>query len=76
MTKPEVAYVAGKSAPPGKRMGHAGAIIERGKGTYESKVKALEAAEVKVASVPWEMSSFLKKMIFFSENQVRRQDND
>jgi len=63
MTKPVVAYLAGKSAPPGKRMGHAGAIIERGKGTYASKVEALEAAGATVASVPWEVSSLLKKVM-------------
>lgn len=66
MTKPVVAYLAGKSAPPGKRMGHAGAIIERGMGTYEGKVKALEAAGVKVATVPWEVSNLIKEMNLFS----------
>ena len=60
MQKPVVAYLAGKSAPPGKRMGHAGAIIERGKGTFESKVDALNAAGAKVASLPWEVPGLLR----------------
>ncbi len=63
MRKPVVAYIAGKSAPPGKRMGHAGAIIERGKGTYESKVKTLERAGVEVADLPWKVGEVLKEVM-------------
>jgi succinyl-CoA synthetase alpha subunit len=59
--KPVVAYLAGKSAPVGKRMGHAGAIIEGNRGTYESKVEALTAAGVQVASLPWEVSELVKR---------------
>ena len=60
MSKPVVAYLAGKSAPPGKRMGHAGAIIERGRGTFESKVEALNAAGVGVADLPGKVPELVK----------------
>ncbi|KUO52183.1 MAG: succinyl-CoA ligase [ADP-forming] subunit alpha [Desulfitibacter sp. BRH_c19] len=61
VTKPVVAYLAGKSAPPGKRMGHAGAIIEKGMGTFEAKVKALENVGVFVASEPSQVPILIRK---------------
>ena len=62
-SKPVASYIAGRTAPPGKRMGHAGAIIQGDSGTVESKTKALNAAGVEVAVKPSEIVELLKKVI-------------
>ena len=60
MTKPVVAWIAGRNAPEGKRLGHAGAIVEGGMGTAESKLRALTQAKIAIAEAPWEVGKLMK----------------
>ena len=63
ITKPVAAYLAGRSAPPGKRMGHAGAIIADGRGSVESKRQAFAAAGIPLAATPNEVVLIMDRLL-------------
>ncbi len=63
VTKPVVGFIAGQTAPPGKRMGHAGAIISGGEGTAQEKITAMEAVGAKMAKQPTDIATYIKDLL-------------
>ena len=63
ISKPVFAFIAGRTAPPGKRMGHAGAIIARGKGTAKSKIESFNKADVKLAKFPTDIADLVEEFV-------------
>ena len=63
VTKPVIAFITGKSAPPDKKMGHASAIISEGRGTFESKIRALKDAGVMIANTPSEIPKLVEEKL-------------